>query len=608
MCGISGIFGEVDSRELIDTMVRAQSHRGPDGQGVYLDPQRQAALGHNRLSIIDLSTAGAQPMACAERRYWIAFNGEIYNYVELRAALGDYPFQSQSDTEVLLAAYRKWGEACLDRLVGMFAFLIWDEQSKKLFAARDRFGVKPLYYHVSSSGQLYYASEIKAIHAAGVAAAPDAIAWSTYLATGLYDHSPRTFWTQIQSLPAGHCCTWQAGNLQIRRWYDVAEQSGAHYDERPTAEVEEEYQTLLAESIALRFRADVPVGVNLSGGLDSSMLLAMVRKVRGDDSQIHTFTFTCGDAAYDETPWVQQMLAGTRHPWHECRLHAHEVPVLASAVQWHQDEPFGGLPTIAYAHLFAQARQQGVIVLLDGQGIDEQWAGYDYYMRALATEQTNNALPVSTVQGTSESPVRPECLLPEFRGQAGSTPYAKPYADGLRNLQYRDTCYTKIPRALRFNDRTSMQSSTELREPFLDHRLFELALRQPAERKIQGTTHKWLPRKILHRLLPKQVVEAPKRPLQTPQREWLRGTLLDWTNACLESVMENYGGRWFDSAQVRRVWSAFQRGESDNSFYIWQWVSLALCHELQASRANTHTMQPSLAVAATPVETVTGSV
>jgi asparagine synthase (glutamine-hydrolysing) len=598
MCGISGVFGNARAGELITPMVRAQQHRGPNGNGTYLDPQQNAALGHNRLSIIDLSNAGRQPMSCPQQRYWIVFNGEIYNYLELRGALSDYPYQSHTDTEVLFAAYLKWGENCLDHLLGMFAFMIWDSQEKTLFAARDRLGVKPLYYHAAADGSLYCASEIKAIHAAGVAVEPNEVAWCTYLATGLYDHSSQSFWSGVHSLPAGNCFTWRNGRLSQRCWYDIAERSGDAYDARPLSQVKQEYQSLLEESIALRFRADVPVGVNLSGGLDSSMLLAMVRKVRGDDSQVHTFTFTCGDEAYDESPWVRQMLAGTQHPWHECRLSANEVPDLAQRVQWHQDEPFGGLPTIAYAKLFAQAREAGVVVLLDGQGIDEQWAGYDYYAATTSNQHTPQQL--STVQGTKESPVRVNCLLPEFRASAEKAQYRTPFADGLRNLQYRDTHYTKIPRALRFNDRTSMQASTELREPFLDHRLFELALRQPPEHKIQGEVRKWLPRQILRQLLPHSVVETPKRPLQTPQREWLRGPLCDWTHSCIDTALDIYGGRWLDATQVKQTWEAFQRGESDNSFYVWQWISLTLCHELEASRRQFARMVASDSTASAP--------
>lgn len=568
MCGIAGIFGHGWEPSQLDAMVASQRHRGPDADGVYLDPSGAAGLGHNRLSIIDLSEAGRQPMSSRDGRLWIVFNGEVYNYLELRAELADYPYYSQTDSEVILAAYERWGEACLERLVGMFAFLIWDEREQRLFAARDRFGVKPLYYHQGRGGELFVASEIKALHAAGVPAARSASAWATYLAHGLYDHSEETFWEGVRSLPAGHALSWKGGRSSTRRWYDLTERVGQEFDERPAEVVREEYLSLLEESVRLRFRSDVPVGINLSGGLDSSTLLGLVQAVQGADSEVRAFTFVTGDADYDELPWVEQMLARTRHPLVICPLTPEDVPGLAASVQAHQDEPFGGLPTLAYARLFESARAEGVVVLLDGQGMDEQWAGYDYYERAL------NGGQAGVVQGTRESPVRPEDLEREFRALAAPFEPPKPFPDALRNLQLRDALHTKIPRALRFNDRVSMRSSTELREPFLDHRLFELALRQPPERKIAGGTRKKTLREVAGRLLPSGIVEAPKRPLQTPQREWLRGPLRGWAGECIADALAAYGGIWLDTAKVRAAWQDYCDGASDNSFYVWQWISL----------------------------------
>jgi len=576
MCGIAGIFGHPWERRRLEAMVASQHHRGPDASGIYVDERGIAGLGHNRLSILDLSDAGRQPMSNPDDnsagRLKIVFNGEIYNYLELRAELGDYPYHSQSDTEVILAAYERWGEACLDRFVGMFALLIWDEGEQKLFAARDRFGVKPLNYHLRADGTLFVASEIKSLHAASVAAEHDETAWATYLSSGVYDHSERTFWKGVSSLPAGHSMIWQNGKTTIRRWYDLAERVGREEDHRPIEIVKEEYLALLIENVKLRFRSDVPVGINLSGGLDSSTLLGVVQAVQGEESEAKAFTYVTGDPNYDELPWCRQMLARTKHPSVVCHLSAAEVPLLAASVQALADGPFGGLPTLAYARVFERARAEGVIVLLDGQGMDEQWAGYDYYGRAL------NGHAAGVVQGTKESPVRPECLRPEFRALAERPAPPQPFADPLRNLQYRDIFQTKIPRALRFNDRVSMRSSTELREPFLDHRLFELALRQPAARKINGNAHKWLLRQIAAELLPAGVVEAPKRPLSTPQREWLREPLKDWANDCIEIALAKQP--WFNPQAVRAAWQAYQYGASDNSFYVWQWVSLGLIEQV----------------------------
>ena len=574
MCGIAGIFGSDVNRAQLGAMVASQRHRGPDATGIYVSPSGRAALGHNRLSIIDLSDAGRQPMSYSDGRYWIAFNGEIYNYVELREQLAPrHAFRTRTDTEVLLAAYQEWGDGCLDRFIGMFAFAIWDEREQRLFAARDRFGVKPLHVHEPPGGGLWLASEIKALHAAGVAVEPDPTTWATYLASGMYDHSERTFWRDIRRVPPGGCLTWsERGGVRQRQWYDPAQavlRTGP--DLRSEADAGNELLGLLEESVRLRFRADVPVGICLSGGLDSSLLLGLVHRVQGKESTVKTFTFFCGDPNYDETPWVEQMLAETRHPASFCRLTADEVPELAVRVQGIQDEPFGGLPTLGMAKVHERAYAEGVTVLLDGNGLDEGWGGYDYYARAGEVDSA-----IGPVQGTRRQQDHGNCLVQEFASLASPFVPARPFHDPLLDLQYRDIQHAKIPRAMRFADRVSMMYSRELREPFLDHRIVELGLRQAADRKVRGQQGKWLPRQIAAQLVPGGVREAPKRPVQTPQREWLRGPLRDWVEAQLDVVLGELGGAWFDAAAVRKQWERYQDRGGDNSFFLWQWLNLGL--------------------------------
>jgi asparagine synthase (glutamine-hydrolysing) len=452
----------------------------------------------------------------------------------------------------------------------MFAFAIWDDERRTLFAARDRFGVKPFYYARTPAGALAFASEIKSLWAAGIPRNPNAATWAGYLRYGLHEHAAETFWTGILALPPGHLLRWRSGQTTVECWYDVAERVGQAEDRRSDAVVLEEYGALLAESVRLRFRADVPVGICVSGGLDSSTLLGAIRAVQGPTSGVDAFTFVTGDPAYDELPWVQEALARTAHPLTICRLESHQVPALAETVQRYQDEPFGGLPTLAYARVFEEARARGVLVLLDGQGMDEQWAGYDYYLRSGVDERPR------IVQGTREPATRADCLLPEFAALATGLTPVEPFGDALRNTQYRDLRYTKIPRALRFNDRVSMRSSVELREPFLDHRLVELALRQPLNRKIRNGTQKWLLRRLAAQLMPQGLVTAPKRPLQTPQREWLRGPLRDWATAQLEAGLAAVGGAWLDRHQVRRAWARYLAGQGDQSFFVWQWLSAGI--------------------------------
>ncbi len=570
MCGIAGIFGNDWTIDRLESMIAVQRHRGPDAEGIYIDSSNLAGLGHNRLSIIDLSEAGRQPLTSLDGNYKIVFNGEIYNHLELRQELqAEYNFKTNTDTEVLLAAFQKWGADCLDRLIGMFAFIIWNKKEKTAFAARDRFGVKPLYYHIKPDRTLFISSEIKAIHAAGITREPNAKTWANYFTHGLTDTGAETFWSQIYALPAGHFLMWKDGLTRFSRWYDLAEKTAGEFDARSDAEVQDEYLELMKNSVRLRFRADVPVGINLSGGVDSSSLLGLVHAIEKDENSVTAYTFACNDERYDELPWVRQMLAKTAHPLIVATLRPEDVPNLAASVQTSQDEPFGGFPTLAYANLFAEARKNGTIVLLDGNGMDEQWAGYDYYA-------TLNGAQPSIVQGVTEKPVRAECLTEDFRALAKPLTFPNVFSDKLRNAQYRDVRYTKIPRAMRFNDRISMRSSTELREPFLDHRLFELAFRQPVERKIVGDVRKKMLREIVKKLLPSSVSEAPKRPLQTPQREWLRGELRYWANDQIENACQNFGGAWLDEKMVRQTWKNYCDGASDNSFYVWQWINLSL--------------------------------
>jgi asparagine synthase (glutamine-hydrolysing) len=574
MCGfIVALNSPPDQQASVGDALRTIRHRGPDAAGSWASPSQKCQHAHCRLSIVDLSAAGDQPMASRDGRYTIVFNGEIYNHVELRRELaGRVDFRTATDTEVLLAAFEQWGEACLERLIGMFAFAIWDERTQALFAARDRFGVKPLFLHRSAGGGLLLASEIKALHSLGVPRRPNAHTWATYLKNGLYDHGVETFWDGVEQLPPGCSLWWTAEEgARVRPWYDVATVLERGPDTRGCDEVGEELLSLLEDSVRLRFRADVQVGICLSGGLDSNLLLSLVDRMQGPDSEVKTFTFYCGDPVYDETPSVRHMLSHTRHPGHFCRLRAEEVPQLAARSQRYQDEPFGGVPTLGMAKVHERARDEGVTVLLDGNGMDEGWAGYEYYARANCVEAAQGP-----VQGSRSGATSAACLEPDFAALARPFSLERSFGDPLRDLQYRDLRHAKIPRAMRFADRVSMMFSRELREPFLDHRIVELGFAQPSCRKVRDGQGKWLPRQIAARLIPADVREAPKRPVQTPQREWLRGPLAGWVEECLDSALSGFGEGWLNPPATRAAWETFRRGEGDNSFPVWQWISLGL--------------------------------
>ena len=563
MCGIAGIIGERASVNALQTMLNAQQHRGPDDTSVYSD--KQVALGHNRLAIIDLSKESNQPFISNDQRYVMVFNGEIYNYIELKQKLKhSYDFKTQSDSEVLLAAYITYGKSCLSKLKGMFSFAIWDKKEQSLFAARDRFGVKPLYYHLDEK-TFYFASEIKAFHSINIGRDFEEQVWSMYFCNGFYGYPNQSFYKDVSQLPGSHSLYYKDGEIQIEKWYDFSAHIKTINNTLSSKEIREQYTNLLEDSLSLRFRADVPVGFNISGGLDSSALLLFVNRIASKN--VNAFTFYTNDSRYDELPWVEEMIGLTQNPLHKVLLEARNIPKLAQEQAYYQDEPFGGIPTIAYAEIFKKARANNVIVLLDGQGMDEQWAGYDYYHNKSK----------QTIQGVSKSPFRPNCLSKGFRGDLDTkVTYPKLFDNDMQNMQYRDLFYTKIPRALRFNDRASMAASTELREPFLDHDLVAYAFAQKPEFKIRDGKTKYLLRSIVSKHLSNNITYAPKRPLQTPQREWLGDELQFFVSEQITKLLDSEYAKWFDKDNLKNEWNNYIAGDRDASFHIWQWVNTSL--------------------------------
>jgi asparagine synthase (glutamine-hydrolysing) len=575
MCGISGIIGDFTENQL-DAMLAIQNHRGPDATEKYKD-DNFAALGHNRLAIIDLSTKSNQPFIDNSNRYVIVFNGEIYNYIELKKELqNQYAFKTESDTEVLLAAFIVYGKFCLQKLNGMFAFAIWDNQEKKMFAARDRFGVKPFYYGLFNH-TFYFSSEIKALHAAGIVKKPNEKVWASYFAFGSYGMPDETFWNEIVQLPGGHFLEYQNKNLTLKKWYFFEDEVAKQPKNLTYNQAKKKYIALLKDSIQLRFRSDVPIGFNISGGLDSSLLLALVNNYKHHSEPIenlpftihhspftlNAYTFYTNNSDYDELPWVEKMIAKTHNPLTKVSLQADEVPDFARKMALQQDEPYGGIPTLAYAKIFEQARKDEVLVLLDGQGMDEQWAGYDYYT------QENEA----TIQGIQDSPYKKNMFSDSFLAKAEKPIYPTPFEDEVLNKQYRDLFYTKIPRALRFNDRISMMYSTELREPFLDYRLVELAFSLPLYFKIKNGVTKYMLREIASKYLAEDLVLAPKRPLQTPQREWLSEDLKFWVINIFEEIKKLKGVFWFNKEELQKELQLYLEGNRQSSFHIWQCIS-----------------------------------
>ena len=406
MCGIAAVFGRnnVESKSMILNMLDVQKHRGPDSQGYFIDGPN--ALGHNRLSIISLSKDSDQPMRSSCGRFQLIFNGEIYNYIELRNKLKPYyHFKTNSDSEVLLAAYIVWGESMLNKLCGIFSFIIYDCVTKDVFGARDRFGVKPLYY-TSHKGITLFSSEIKTIWSATKFRTPNLNVWYSYYSSGSYGEPHETFWEGIFQIPGGNSFSFNVKNgLNVKKWYDFINNVNSIEVNMKDNEIKNQWIQLAKNSIELRFRSDVPVGFNISGGLDSSLLLSLVYDNKGSEAPINAYTFYSNFDKYDEIRWVKQLISKINYPLKPILFDLETIPELAQKIALNQDEPFGGLPTIAYSNIFYTARQEGVIVLLDGQGIDESLAGYDYYY------QNSNSI----IQGVKESPFKINVLKDDFK-------------------------------------------------------------------------------------------------------------------------------------------------------------------------------------------------
>lgn len=607
MCGIAGIIkkqGQKADKATLGRMLVSIKHRGPDDEGIYLD--RNAGLGHRRLSILDTSSAGHQPMPSKDGNYWITFNGEIYNYIELKKELGNRTYQSGTDTEVLLLAYQKWGTKFLDKLNGIFAFAIWDENKKSLFCARDHVGVKPFYY-AFQNGVFYFASEIKALLAAGVKTRPNDRIIYDYLVEGIYHHSPETFFDGIYELPAGHLLTYANGSLKIKKYWDpskkIVNMSGWS-DKRAG----DEFFNLFKNAVTIQLRSDVPIGIQLSGGLDSSSLTAMIDLISGGQKNFNLFSFVYGDFPDRDLPYMQSTAKRLGWNLNLLDIYPKDVSDWTERITWLQDQPFPGLPTYGQ-HLIAQkCREMGIKVILGGQGGDEIGGGYEYYMGAALLDITlrENSATASkellswkrvrkykpdlmefvfnsflSFMGGGRSAdtskfTNTEVLKPEFVSKKyPKLEFKQPFDSHLSNMQYRDIFYTKLPRILHVADRSAMEFGVEHRVPFLDYRLVEFGLSLPVNQKIRNGHQRYFMRKAMDRLLPKDVVWAPKRAIPSPQREWFKKELKPWIRSVLQS--KSFGSRpYFNQKMVLAEYEKYIRTPETpkNSFHIWQWLHL----------------------------------
>ncbi len=608
MCGIAGIAGPNASVRIVARMTAAQQHRGPDGKGLW--SSRGIALGHRRLKVIDLSEAGRQPMSTPDGRYTIVYNGEVYNYKELRDQLPNVSFRSMTDTEVVLQAYARWGPACLERFVGMYGFAIWDAHERQLFCARDRLGIKPFYY--AQLGEAFiFASEIRALLVAGIPRAVNDRVLYDFLARDFYEHTEETFFAGIHKLPQGSWMVVHDGKAGPPQRYWSLETDVERIQVSPNAQEREEgFLSLCETAVKSHLRSDVPVGVALSGGLDSATLLGLLDKVHPDPSRVEAFSFSFADSAYSERPYVETMAKQTGRLAHFIEVSPQDFAGTAEQFTVTQEEPFAGAPISAYGLCFKLAREHGFIVMMDGSGIDEGLAGYERFRPALwadlflagqwqALDRELVATGITTPterQGalaqmrTASEPygdmgkgqdltcsVRSDCLSPDFAEAAWIPPpyFERRFPENLRNLMYRELRYTKLPRALRFRDRLSMAVGAELRPPFLDHRLVAYEFALPQEDRIHLGTSKTILRRAAARLLPDTVRLASKRSVQTPQREWFRNELKGWVRERIDTP-SFWNRGWIDRRKGINAMESFFKGEGNNSFFLWQWINLEL--------------------------------
>ncbi len=572
MCGICGILrNEAEPVEpgAISSMVDTLRHRGPDGEGSYFRPG--IAFGFTRLAIIDLTSASDQPIVDEAADCALVFNGEIYNYIELRAelrALG-HTFRSEGDGEVILRSYLEWGTDCLARFNGMFAFAIWDGRKQSLMLARDRFGEKPLFIARSPRG-VAFASEMKAILAVRPELRrPNLRAVYRYLARGDLNLDDECFFEGIESLPAAHYLVLDR-NLRgepVRYW----EPAAAHVPARRIDAVEH-FRELLFDAVRLRLRADVPVGSSLSGGLDSSSIVSTIDALKANqDIQQRTFSARFHSKRHDEGRFIRELTAGAEA--HEVWVEPEDFAASFSRMQYHQEEPIASTSPFAQYRVMKLANEMGTTVLLDGQGADEAMAGYDqahgiiwaYWLSRGRVDRLGREM-ASYVRRYPVEPWRPGLfatyyLLPQaardriaarYYGSNGVMAHdlrdrfapapvdsIEPFDDRLRNELVRWQLVTQLPEFLRYADRNSMAFSREVRLPFLDHRLIDYCFGLPPDLLLAGAVTKVVLREAMRGIVPDLIIERKdKLAYSPPQTHWLRGPLSGWLDGLLADAAQ----------------------------------------------------------------------
>lgn len=612
MCGIAGLVGP--NIALIDhtlgRMLSLQAHRGPDGAGQWSSVDHRVHLAHRRLSILELSDLGAQPMVDGSGAFVITYNGELYNYLELRAELRGlgHVFRTASDTEVILEAYKAWGEGCLHRFNGMFAFALYDRGQQRLFCARDRYGEKPFLF-AAQPDRFAFASEYKALLSLpGISPAHDEfrLLRSLHNPSMGTDGDRQTVFYAIQQLLPSEALSLDCRTLEYRVW--------RYWDLEPNAELAALsegdaihcFRDLLTDAVRIRMRSDVQVGSCLSGGLDSSAIVSLIRRVIRPDGDYHTFTGRFPGSAADEWRYAMPVISASRVTSHVTEPTADRFAAELPEFMWYNELPVGSSSQYAQYCVFRLAKEQGITVLLDGQGADELLGGYEqyfrFYVQALTERGETDRLERDLPQIRARYPL---ALTPPARGWRDRLPFglrrwlshqlgigtnllyglksevarrvAKENQRGrderfhaLTSALHQDSFGMYLTTLLRYGDRNSMAHSREVRLPFCDHRLAELALSLPPQHLMGEAQTKRLLRESMRGILPEEVrTRWNKQGFRPPQETWFQGPLLAMAEDLLHSKLFIESPYW-DAPWWHRLLERLKGGETQLGWTLWQ--------------------------------------
>lgn len=603
MCGIFCEYNVRVDNKRIEKIQSLLKHRGPDASGV-LQLERLTMI-HTRLSIIDLSQAGNQPMANHSEDVWLIFNGEIYNYLELKKEISDFPFKSQSDSEVILACYEKWGEKFIERLRGMFAFCLYDKKKDKLILAVDRFSIKPLYYYYNNN-RLIASSEIKPILLFLNERSVNFTALGRFLNYGMLDYDNDTLFKNIFQLQGGEMIIWSNGCLKKRRYWDISKIPEKKYSIENFIDLTEEK---LKEAIELHWRSDVEVGLNLSSGLDSNTLYEFSKDCFSKQKSLRGFTFCFPGTVYDEGSRIDSNRFNLEHV--KTNISTNNFFKRLEEFIYVLEEPSLGLNCLGYYENSKSMHNKGIKVVLDGQGADEIFAGYKYYyiehLKHLYFEKRNNFhaelktfLSVHNESRSQESFIKEEILSKEIKavqapdGTALDSnnfvhkkfqkryfspfpQFPKPFKNPVKNTMYRDLIFLKIPKLLKYQDKAAMASSVEVRVPYLDHELVETVFGANVEMNLREGKTKAALREIYNKFrVQDSSSEDCKLYVSAPQREWIKRDLKDQIIEYIDSsVLADEG--IIDRKKLKGDYLAYCNSrELGNSFFIWKFVNLEI--------------------------------